>query len=75
MYIFFDCDIFLYTGSISAKVRHRVLGAQLCGLFVEVESAKFENHLEEVLPVLQEQIDPDRYKQVSPSIPVCYITF
>ncbi|XP_064596875.1 small subunit processome component 20 homolog [Liolophura sinensis] len=45
------------------KVRHRILGAQLCGLFVEVESAKFENHLEEVLPVLQEQIDPDRYKQ------------
>ncbi|KAG8180889.1 hypothetical protein JTE90_018389 [Oedothorax gibbosus] len=34
------------------KLSHKRLGAQLCGLFAEVEEEQFEHHLHEVLPVV-----------------------
>lgn len=36
---------------------HKRLGAQLCGLFSEVEGEQFENHLLEILPVYTELIN------------------
>ncbi|XP_053397711.1 small subunit processome component 20 homolog [Mercenaria mercenaria] len=46
------------------KLRHRSLAAQLCGLFVEVESAQFESRLSDTLPVIEQQLEPGKYKQV-----------
>ncbi|XP_017885246.1 small subunit processome component 20 homolog [Ceratina calcarata] len=38
-----------------AKVMHRTLAAQLCGLFVTVENDAFESRLKEILPLLLKQ--------------------
>ncbi|KAK7865447.1 hypothetical protein R5R35_002325 [Gryllus longicercus] len=38
------------------KIGHRCLGAQICGIFVEVETEKFLRRLEELLPVIQTQL-------------------
>lgn len=43
------------------QITHRILAAQLTGLFIEVESAKFSHHLSVILPIIQQQIDPGRY--------------
>lgn len=43
------------------QINHRILAAQLTGLFIEVESAKFSHHLSVILPIIQQQIDPGRY--------------
>ncbi|XP_013387842.1 small subunit processome component 20 homolog [Lingula anatina] len=48
------------------KVSHRRLAAQLCGLFTEVESAKFERHMPTVLPLILQQIEPGRYQGNEP---------
>ena len=42
----------------------RKLAAITCGLFVEVEASGFERHLHTVLPILEHQIQPDKYQQV-----------
>ncbi|XP_034333284.2 small subunit processome component 20 homolog [Magallana gigas] len=47
------------------KINHRILAAQLTGLFIEVESAKFSHHLSVILPIIQQQIDPGRYSDNS----------
>ncbi|XP_069106833.1 small subunit processome component 20 homolog [Argopecten irradians] len=46
------------------KLQHRSLGAQLCGLFVEVEAGQFERHLVEVLQVTKLHLQPSRYEKV-----------
>lgn len=45
------------------KLQHRSLGAQLCGLFVEVEAGQFERHLVEVLQVTKLHLQPSRYEK------------
>ena len=42
----------------------RKLASNACGLFVEVEAAGFERHLNTVLPILEHQLNPDKYEQV-----------
>ncbi|CAL1546796.1 unnamed protein product [Lymnaea stagnalis] len=39
----------------------KAMGCQVCGMFVEVEGGNFEFHLEEVVPLLQQQMDPSLY--------------
>ncbi|XP_046556646.1 LOW QUALITY PROTEIN: small subunit processome component 20 homolog [Haliotis rubra] len=43
------------------KVIHRTLASQVCGLFAEVEKTNFERRLADILPLIQQQLDPDRY--------------
>lgn len=42
----------------------RRLASQLCGLFVEVEGGQFESRLASTLPVIEQQLEPGKYKQV-----------
>ncbi|XP_033739688.1 small subunit processome component 20 homolog isoform X2 [Pecten maximus] len=46
------------------KLQHRSLGAQLCGLFVEVEAGQFERHLVDVFQVTKLHLQPSRYEKV-----------
>ena len=46
----------------------RRLGAQVCGLFVEVEEEKFAHRLDKLLPLLERGINPDSYEDVRPHI-------
>jgi len=50
-----------------SKLQHRTLGFQICGLFVEVEAAKFEHHLSVILPLIQRQINPVQFQKVFPN--------
>ncbi|XP_056016221.1 small subunit processome component 20 homolog [Ostrea edulis] len=49
------------------KINHRILAAQLTGLFIEVESTKFAHHLSVILPIIHQQIDPGRYQETHQS--------
>ncbi|XP_041354948.1 small subunit processome component 20 homolog [Gigantopelta aegis] len=51
------------------KVQHRTLAAQLCGLFVEVEAAGFNHRLDNVLPLVEQQINPSRYHDLQTQQP------
>ncbi|XP_061662596.1 small subunit processome component 20 homolog [Syngnathoides biaculeatus] len=46
------------------KVSLRRLGAQLCGLFVEVEEENFAKRLDNLLPLLEKELNPDNYKDI-----------
>ncbi|KAL5010991.1 hypothetical protein ScPMuIL_013296 [Solemya velum] len=46
------------------RVQHHKLAAQLCGLFIEVESSKFEHHISDMLPIIEQQLEPGKYEQV-----------
>ena len=39
----------------------KTMGCQACGMFVEVEGANFESRFVEVLPLIQQQMDPGRF--------------
>ncbi|RUS70515.1 hypothetical protein EGW08_021727, partial [Elysia chlorotica] len=45
----------------SDDLRVRAMGYQVCGMFVEVEGGKFQFYVPEVLPLLQQQMEPSRY--------------
>lgn len=45
----------------SDDLRVRAMGCQVCGIFVEVEGGKFQFYVAEVLPLLQQQMEPGRY--------------
>lgn len=43
----------------------RRLGAQTLGLFAEVEKERFERHLPDVMPVLVEEMHPDKFQELT----------
>uniref|UniRef100_A0A1A8FK18 UTP20, small subunit (SSU) processome component, homolog n=1 Tax=Nothobranchius korthausae TaxID=1143690 RepID=A0A1A8FK18_9TELE len=55
---------FVNTWLNSEKTSLRRLGAQICGLFVEVEEEKFASRMEELLPLLEREIHPDNFEDI-----------
>lgn len=51
--------------SVPSQASLRRLGAQMCGLFAEVEEEKFARRMDELLPLLDKEINPDNYEDVS----------
>ncbi|CAN9508305.1 unnamed protein product [Ophioblennius macclurei] len=46
------------------KATLRRLGSQMCGLYVEVEEEKFSRRLDDLLPLLEKEINPDNYEDI-----------
>ncbi|KAG9345665.1 hypothetical protein JZ751_008809 [Albula glossodonta] len=46
----------------STKLPHRRLGAQVCGLFVEVQGEEFVGRLDNLLPLIEKEIHPSNYE-------------
>ncbi|KAM9846103.1 small subunit processome component 20 homolog [Aulostomus maculatus] len=46
------------------KASLRRLGAQVCGLFVEVEEEKFACRLDDLLPLLERELNPENYEDI-----------
>lgn len=48
----------------SEKPTLKRLGAQICGLFVEVEADQFSHRLKKLLPLIEKEIHPDNYEDI-----------
>ncbi|KAM3588219.1 uncharacterized protein V6R79_024222 [Siganus canaliculatus] len=46
------------------KANLQRLGAQICGLFVEVEEENFARRLDDLLPLLEREINPNNYEDI-----------
>uniref|UniRef100_G3Q5U5 UTP20 small subunit processome component n=1 Tax=Gasterosteus aculeatus aculeatus TaxID=481459 RepID=G3Q5U5_GASAC len=46
------------------KANLRRLGAQICGLYVEVEEEKFTRRTDDLLPLLEKEIHPENYEDI-----------
>lgn len=54
---------------LPAQASLRRLGAQICGLYVEVEDEKFTCRLNNLLPLLEKEIHPNNFEDVSKQMP------
>uniref|UniRef100_A0A8C4Z7G3 UTP20 small subunit processome component n=1 Tax=Gadus morhua TaxID=8049 RepID=A0A8C4Z7G3_GADMO len=52
------------TWMAAEKANLRRLGAQVCGLFVEVEGENFARRLDDLLPIIEKAIHPDNYEDM-----------
>ncbi|XP_047431848.1 small subunit processome component 20 homolog isoform X2 [Mugil cephalus] len=48
----------------SEKASLRRLGSQICGLYVEVEEEAFARRMDNLLPLLEKEINPDNYEDI-----------
>ncbi|XP_043964664.1 small subunit processome component 20 homolog [Gambusia affinis] len=55
---------YVNTWLTAEKATLRRVGAQVCGLFVEVEEEKFSSRLDDLLPLLEKEIHPDAYEDI-----------
>lgn len=55
---------FVNTWLHAEKASMRRLGAQICGLFVEVEEEQFTRRLDDLLPLLEKEINPVNYDDI-----------
>jgi hypothetical protein len=44
------------------------LSAKVAGLFADVEGGSFKRHVATVLPLVEQNIDPEKYRQVSQTL-------
>uniref|UniRef100_UPI00398E4C32 small subunit processome component 20 homolog n=1 Tax=Pristiophorus japonicus TaxID=55135 RepID=UPI00398E4C32 len=48
----------------SEKISHRRLAVHTCGLFVEAEGIAFERRIATILPILEAEINPERFQNI-----------